>query len=257
MIDFIVANGLDDDLRREDWRGFARGYNGAGYAQHGYHTKLKRAYEKWKRIPDTPFTPADIDPKKPNPNPPQEPVRATRGRFLKRGMQGPDVKILQELLQGLGYPVGAVDGTFGRLTAGAVKQFQSDYGLDADGLVGELTWEAFETARPTPLRVGDEKTLRERGSGTIKVADDTERKAKVTAASVGGLGVLEVGKDALETVSGSGGVLSEAQAILMDNWPVLAIMAVAAIVYFKGPKIMQTIRDIRVRDHVTGKHLGR
>lgn len=52
MIEFIEATGLDDDLRRHDWTGFARGYNGAGYWKHGYHTKLAAAYEKWSKIPD-------------------------------------------------------------------------------------------------------------------------------------------------------------------------------------------------------------
>jgi len=53
MIKFIVSAGLDDELQRHDWRGFARGYNGSGYARHGYHTRLQRAYEKWARIADT------------------------------------------------------------------------------------------------------------------------------------------------------------------------------------------------------------
>ncbi len=56
-IEFIISNRLDDDLRNHDWRGFARGYNGAGYAKNDYHNKLRRAYEKWSRIPDTPWSP--------------------------------------------------------------------------------------------------------------------------------------------------------------------------------------------------------
>ena len=55
MVDFVVASGLDDELRRHDWRGFARGYNGPGYAKHGYHDRLERAFMKWSRIRDTPF----------------------------------------------------------------------------------------------------------------------------------------------------------------------------------------------------------
>ncbi|WP_392338870.1 N-acetylmuramidase domain-containing protein [Loktanella salsilacus] len=55
MVAFIIASGLDDELRRRDWSGFARGYNGASYAVHGYHTKLAAAYAKWARIPDTPI----------------------------------------------------------------------------------------------------------------------------------------------------------------------------------------------------------
>jgi hypothetical protein len=55
MIRFIISEDLDDDLRRHDWSGFARGYNGAGYAKHGYHTRLAAAYAKWAKIKDTPY----------------------------------------------------------------------------------------------------------------------------------------------------------------------------------------------------------
>lgn len=55
MVEFILSEDLDDDLRRHDWSGFARGYNGAGYAKNGYHTKLAAAYAKWSRIKDTPI----------------------------------------------------------------------------------------------------------------------------------------------------------------------------------------------------------
>jgi len=55
MVRFIIAAGLDDELRRHDWSGFARGYNGPGYAKNQYHTKLARAYHKWSKIRDTPY----------------------------------------------------------------------------------------------------------------------------------------------------------------------------------------------------------
>lgn len=47
MVNFIKANDLDDELRAggmnaDSWRGFARGYNGAGYATNRYHEKLAR-----------------------------------------------------------------------------------------------------------------------------------------------------------------------------------------------------------------------
>lgn len=54
MIRFIKAMGLDDELRRHDWKGFARGYNGAGFAKNGYDRKLAAAFAKWQRIKDTP-----------------------------------------------------------------------------------------------------------------------------------------------------------------------------------------------------------
>nr|CAD6417642.1 hypothetical protein REQ54_01733 [Rhizobium sp. Q54] len=46
MARFIVSNGLQRHLRAKDWASFAKGYNGSGYAKHGYHTKLAAAYGK-------------------------------------------------------------------------------------------------------------------------------------------------------------------------------------------------------------------
>lgn len=58
MIRFIKAKKLDDDLRRHDWAGFAKGYNGAQYARHNYHGRLAAAYSRWSKIRDTPYDPA-------------------------------------------------------------------------------------------------------------------------------------------------------------------------------------------------------
>ena len=44
MINFIIHNGLDDELREHDWAGFARGYNGKYYYKHNYHGRLKERY---------------------------------------------------------------------------------------------------------------------------------------------------------------------------------------------------------------------
>jgi len=55
LIKFVIAAGLDDELRRKDWSGFARGYNGAGFAKNRYDKKLADAYAKWVKIKDTPL----------------------------------------------------------------------------------------------------------------------------------------------------------------------------------------------------------
>jgi hypothetical protein len=55
MIRFIVASGLDDELRRHDWDGFARGYNGPGFAKNGYNKKLAARFDAWQKIKDTPL----------------------------------------------------------------------------------------------------------------------------------------------------------------------------------------------------------
>ena len=58
---------------------------------------------------------------------------------LHLGMSGEAVTALQRRLLGLHYPV-AIDGDFGAPTELAVKHFQADAGLAADGVVGAQTW---------------------------------------------------------------------------------------------------------------------
>lgn len=47
--EFITRSGLLPALKARNWSGFARGYNGPGYAARGYHTRLARAYSKYKQ----------------------------------------------------------------------------------------------------------------------------------------------------------------------------------------------------------------
>lgn len=48
FVKFIKANKLDAALRAEDWKTFARVYNGPGYAQNAYDKKMASAYARWK-----------------------------------------------------------------------------------------------------------------------------------------------------------------------------------------------------------------
>ncbi len=48
FVRFIVNNGMLEDLKNKNWSGFARKYNGAGYAKRGYHTRMAAAYKKFK-----------------------------------------------------------------------------------------------------------------------------------------------------------------------------------------------------------------
>ena len=61
---------------------------------------------------------------------------------IKRGANGDQVKALQALLTGYGYDLGrsGVDGDFGGKTDEALRKYQADNGLAADGIAGPDTW---------------------------------------------------------------------------------------------------------------------
>lgn len=46
---FCQSLGLEKYLREQDWAGFARRYNGSGYAQNQYDTKLASAFKKYNK----------------------------------------------------------------------------------------------------------------------------------------------------------------------------------------------------------------
>lgn len=56
------------------------------------------------------------------------------------GSKGPEVERLQERLKALQHYIGPLDGIFGGGTQSAVKSFQRQNGLSADGIVGPVTW---------------------------------------------------------------------------------------------------------------------
>jgi g-D-glutamyl-meso-diaminopimelate peptidase len=66
--------------------------------------------------------------------------------LLKKGSKGEAVTRLQQGLQQLGHDPGTIDGIFGRNTERAVRDFQTNNGLTADGVVGPKTWTALEEA---------------------------------------------------------------------------------------------------------------
>lgn len=64
--------------------------------------------------------------------------------LLSKGSRGTQVKELQIKLNKILGDTVSVDGIFGYGTSQAVKQFQADYGLKVDGIVGNYTWVAID-----------------------------------------------------------------------------------------------------------------
>ena len=68
-------------------------------------------------------------------------------RTLRRGSSGAEVMELQKALNSQGkdgrsVPPLQMDGVFGKLTEAAVRAFQRNNGLKADGICGPVTWAA-------------------------------------------------------------------------------------------------------------------
>lgn len=95
-------------------------------------------------------------------------------RLLKSGCEGEDVKTLQQYLIQLGYDVGTsgADGDFGSATKRALKAFQTDQNLDADGEYGEKTHAALMAALD---RKADIPTIPPEPVNDLTIADGSWR----------------------------------------------------------------------------------
>lgn len=176
---------------------------------------------------------------------------------IRKGSRGAAVMIHQQDLKALGYFAGKVNGEFETLTDNATRNFQADHGLDVDGVVGRMTRTAMRDAKPRPERDVSEADLRAAGSGTIDDADQGEALTKRSGAGVFGLGGVDTGLAFVDKLATSQSTIEAAQATLMENWLVLGIMAAGGLVWWKGPKIMASIRGRRVADARSNAHLGR
>lgn len=87
---------------------------------------------------------------------PSEPIEITPAKetptdsrpTLRKGDKGEYVTLLQTKLLNLRYalPKFGADGDFGKETEAAVKQFQKDWGLKVDGIVGPETWKMLDSS---------------------------------------------------------------------------------------------------------------
>lgn len=129
--DWGIARPLThkDLSKAESWQGFARSYNGPGFLKNHYDTKLATAYLKHSAG-----------------QPMEAIVTIDPHSVIRVGQRGELVRNMQADLDALGYNVGLIDGRFGPTTEKAVKAFQKNFHLDVDGIVGDASWRAMETA---------------------------------------------------------------------------------------------------------------
>jgi len=128
MVRFIERTGLLDEIERQDWAGFARGYNGPAFKTNKYDTKLAAAFAKYGGS-------ASISP---------------AAGMLRLGSRGAGVREIQTLLVRAGYHV-KVDGDFGPATRDGLKAFQQLSGIAADGVAGPQTMRALKAYQISPV----------------------------------------------------------------------------------------------------------
>ena len=90
----------------------------------------------------------------------------TDGYAIKLGSSGDDVAEVQNILIAMGYMSGSADGICGSRMVTAIKHFQSDAGLTADGVAGAQTLDAltlaaqqFEQGNSQPIEIIEGDTL--------------------------------------------------------------------------------------------------
>lgn len=99
--------------------------------------------------------------------------------YINHPFIGDDVVALQRRLNELGFNAGRVDGVFGVDTDAALREFQRNYGVPADGTLGLATIRAIEQLRRTVTggehaRLREQEALRRTGyrlTGTVVIID--------------------------------------------------------------------------------------
>jgi hypothetical protein len=127
MVRFIERNGLVDEIARQDWAGFARGYNGPSYKANAYDTKLAAAFAAYGG---------------------RGAISPAAG-MLRMGSSGAGVRELQALLVRAGATI-KVDGDYGPSTRDAVRAFQQSKSLTVDGIAGPEVQTALKAYQVTP-----------------------------------------------------------------------------------------------------------
>ena len=187
---------------------------------------------------------------------------------LKRGSRGGKVLVLQKRLRELGYHPGAEDGIYGLLTERAVKLFQSEHGLEVDGIAGPKTLEAMKNSAPADL--GERETvtakeLKKRGSRIVILGQRIREFCRwlytvmfgTALAESTGLGVIDNATSMASRINSFIDQLGLPAGVTSPKvWVILSITGIGLMAFLIG-KWGKGIVEARVEDAQSGAHLGR
>lgn len=115
-----------------------------------------------------------------------------------------DVKTYQKRLNELGYYLGKLDGLYGPKTKAAIKNFQDERGITADGIVGPVTWQSlFPSPKPLKAKLDNPPWINE--GLKVRGLHETEDKGELIAwlrsdgSTIGDPGVFPWCGDFVET----------------------------------------------------------
>jgi peptidoglycan hydrolase-like protein with peptidoglycan-binding domain len=240
MVRFILASGIDDDIREGRWESVARVYNGPQYAKHGYHTKLAAAARRFGAKVDSDWKPDAPDPKVVD-------------------VPASTVREVQARLHALGYhEVGTPDGKWGTRTRAGVLAFRADNNLPIVATIDDTLLAALLTAKHRSVDEARSTMtgtdLRKSGSGTIKEVD--------TAVAVGGVTTVVTGLAAVaEQADGLTAQIGTVQKLIDTAMPLIETVTENAVVIAVGLGVYMIwkawkVRSLRVEDHRAGRHVG-
>ena len=237
----VKTSHLDKYLKAKNWAAFARGYNGSGYAQNQYDTRMAAADARWVRRLE----------------------QISNGEYQAK--PGKTVTLVyQTKLKELGFNVGKIDGDWGDLTTGATSAFQRREGLKITGHPNDETTAVLDRSSE-PRQVSDERAtatvddLRSAGSQIVSTADKGSLISKILvgAGALGGAqqtGVLDQVQGVVDKVNQFKGIMdsvhSLTQALLPYWW--VGVIAVGIITW----KLYGDVIKRRLHDHQIGVHLG-
>jgi hypothetical protein len=240
MIRFIKSRGLADEIQRHDWTGFARAYNGPGYAANRYDKRLAAALAKWNKVPDARFDPSEAAKE-------DEAAAAAPETFVDRAR----VKAVQEKLIALGYHlVGKPDGVAGPRTAGAIAAFQTENGLPVTGKITDELIDQLEEAEP-------HEPSPERSAGAPEDSRIVRGGTALKQAGIMGsvLGAATSAEPIVAQVEATKGLIDRVKAVttplrelVADHWPII-LLVVGGLLVWHGSKIVKA----RVEDYRLGK----
>lgn len=248
MVHFLKSQGLDDALREHRWATLARGYNGPGYAKNAYHTRLARAFARWRQKPDIDIRAAAA----------RESAQldgiADAHRATAHGETFADaakIKAVQERLIALGYHgVGRADGVAGAKTTGAIAAFEKENGLPVTGAITDDLIAELAAAHPIEVSSVRAESVPE----DSRILSGVKNLGALAATGAGGL-TLDGASGALDKLDAVKGLaerlkdlIEPVKGMIMEH-PRLIAFVVIGFVAFELVKIGKA----RIEDHQTGK----